>query len=471
MISIILSTYNRPKLLKRAIQSIVDQSYTDWELLVMSDGIDPKNRKVAESFKDKRIQYHELEHFGNHSHPKNEGIKLSKGEYVGFLDDDNAYRVDHLAILLKEIELSGVDIVYGDRWMIDDSGNNFESQIGISSDFRPGILMQTNFIDTSDALMKRSCLFTLGGWDERYKKYLDWNLWCRADKYGFKFKHVPVVITDYHMVKGSMSMQELDSKGMMKPAWDPHDCEIQLPYLGDIKEPRVAVFTLTYERLPETTVSFGTLQLSARYPFTHIVVDNGSSDGTVEFLKDYAGKHDVQLILNSENKGISIASNQAVDWAKKNGYDIIVKVDNDAIFKTKGWMSKMVRIWKANRKLALSCYISGLRDNPGGAPRVVYGKICNELIGMTRHLGGIVHFVDAKAYDEFRWPEDETLHGNQDVEFSMFLNSKGYQMGYLENYFVNHGMDGTQGQIEKYKDYFERRKWEKSHVYGEKYDK
>ena len=236
-------------------------------------------------------------------------------------------------------------------------------------------------------------------------------------------------------------------------------------------EPRVAIFTLTYDRLSETTVSFGTLHNTAGFPFTHIVVDNGSSDGTVDYLKTYAGEHDVQLILNSENKGISLASNQALDWIKDKGYDIIVKVDNDAIFKTKGWLSKMVQIWKANRKVAMSCYISGLKDNPGGAPRVVYGKICGELVGVARHLGGIVHFVDAKAYDNFRWDtENATLHGSQDVEFSMYLVSIGYQMFYLENYFVNHGLDGTQGQLEKYKDYFERRKWEKCHQYGDKYE-
>jgi glycosyltransferase involved in cell wall biosynthesis len=256
----------------------------------------------------------------------------------------------------------------------------------------------------------------------------------------------------------------------MRPKWDAVDCEIEVPYLKKVVEPKVAIFTLTYNRLSETTVSFGTLHNTANYPFTHIVVDNGSSDGTVEYLKEYAKDKDVQLIINADNKGISIASNQALDWAKGK-YDIIVKVDNDAIFKTKKWLSKMVEIWKANRKIALSCYVSGLRDNPGGAPRVVYGTIKGELVGMARHLGGITHFVDARAYDEFRWPEEETLHGNQDVEFSMYLTSQNYQMAYLENYFVNHGLDGTEGQMKKHKDYFEKRKWEKCHVYGDKYEK
>jgi len=473
MISIITSTFDRPKLLKRCIESVQNQSYQDYEHIIVQDGKDPKTKKVVESYNDPKIRYFEIEHFGNHSRPKNFGTKQAKGEYLAYLDDDVALRPDHLLILLKEIDKA--DIVYGDRWVIDDvglgeNGAKMPSSVGRSSDFRLDILMKANFIDTSDALIRREVLFNLGGWDERYQKYLDWNLWVRAAKYGYTFKHVPMVITDYHMVKGCMSMQTLDSDGMMRPKWDAVDCEIEVPYLKKVVEPKVAIFTLTYNRLSETTVSFGTLHNTANYPFTHIVVDNGSSDGTVEYLKEYAKDKDVQLIINADNKGISIASNQALDWAKGK-YDIIVKVDNDAIFKTKKWLSKMVEIWKANRKIALSCYVSGLRDNPGGAPRVVYGTLKGELVGMARHLGGITHFVDARAYDEFRWPEEETLHGNQDVEFSMYLTSQNYQMAYLENYFVNHGLDGTEGQQKKYKDYFEKRKWEKCHVYGDKYEK
>lgn len=475
-ISVITSCYNRKDELKRCIESVQNQSFEDYEHVIVQDGHNQEIRKVVEAYNDPKIRYFEVDHFGNHSRPKNFGTQQAQGEYLNYLDDDVAFRVDHLSILYKAITESDVDIVYGERWMVDEvglgpEGQKMESTIGVTGDFQSGLLMRTNFIDTSDALLKKEIVFNLGGWDERFKKYLDWNLWCRADKYGYKFKHIPSVITDYYITKGCMSMDQLDSKGMMQPAWDPIDCEVEVPFLKEVKEPRVAIFSLTYDRLSETAVSFGTLHNTANYPFTHIVVDNGSSDGTVDWLKEYAQGKDVQLIINSENKGISLASNQALDWAKSQDYDIIVKVDNDAIFKTKKWLSKMVQIWKANRKLALSCYISGLKDNPGGAPRVVYGKICGELVGMARHLGGIVHFVDAKAYDDFRWPTDETLHGNQDVEMSLYLASRGYQMGYLENYFVNHGIEGTKGQEDKYKDYFERRKWEKHHVFGDKYEK
>lgn len=175
----------------------------------------------------------------------------------------------------------------------------------------------------------------------------------------------------------------------------------------------------------------------------------------------------IYLIINKENVGISHGSNQALDLMRdKIKPDIIMKLDNDAILQSNGWLSTMVNLWRSNHRLAMSVYISGLRDNPGGAHRFAYGTLKGELVGMTRHLGGICHFVDADAYKDFRWPEkDDTLHGFQDLYFSNYLLANGYQMGYLENYFCSHGPKGTVAQEQDYKEYFERRKKEKTTKY------
>jgi hypothetical protein len=150
---------------------------------------------------------------------------------------------------------------------------------------------------------------------------------------------------------------------------------------------------------------------------------------------------------------------------KKDDYDIIVKWDNDCIGLTKGWLGKMVEIWQSNHMMALSCYVQGLKDNPGGAPRLGFGTVRGEMIGVTKHLGGICHFVDAHAYDTFKWDENSFLHGVQDMEMSQYLQYHGYSMGYLENYFVSHGPQGTEKQKKDFPSYFERRTIEKQTCY------
>jgi glycosyltransferase involved in cell wall biosynthesis len=465
-ISVIMSTFNRAHLLPRAINSVLKQTYQDWELIVVDDNSKDDTGKVVKSFKDDRIRYiKRAKNSGCDNAPKNDGIKASQGDYIAFLDDDNEYRPDHLAVLLKEIEKDDTtDIVYGDRWIVSDPGvtNPLRPQLGFCMDFDPALLMERNFIDQSDVLIKRKAFFDIGGFDERYKKYVDWNVWVRMSKYGKRFRRVPIIITDYHL-HNSMKSLTVHTKGdtynRFVPQWDPYDLEVELPYLG--KEPtipKVAVFSITYDRLAYTKKSFKSLQETAGYAIDHFVVDNGSKDGTVEYLNEKFSKGVIKRIkLNETNEGISKASNDAVEMISHGRYDIVVKWDNDCIGLTKGWLAKMVEIWKSNHIFALSCYVQGLVDNPGGAPRIGYGMLKGELIGISKHIGGICHFVDSKVYEGFRWDENSFLHGVQDMEMSQYLLFHGFSQGYLENYFVSHGPQGTDVQKKDFPEYFQRR--------------
>lgn len=470
MISVIISTYNRADKLKRAVKSVLDQSYQDFEVIVVDDNSTDNTSTIMSEFEsDARVLYLKRSaNFGNDTRPKNEGLMAARGEFVSFLDDDNVYRKDHLAVLWSAIRESSVDGVYGDRWVIDELGE-IEPGVGINSDFSQALLLQRNYIDTSDILLRKDSVFAVGGFDEQYKKYIDWNLWVRMAKNGAIFKHVKQVITDYYICSDSKSKRAEDTKENGAPAWDSINCKIQAGCLGlPVSKPKVAIFSLTYDRLEYTKACFESLYKTAGYEFDHYVVDNGSKDGTQSWLmsgglKAFGGSSSFHL--NSDNQGISRASNKALEMIG-NGYQIIMKIDNDCFFKTNNWLKKMVEIWEVNRKLALSCYVEGLRDNPGGSQRFEYGTICGEFVGITKHLGGICHFVDASGYENFRWDEGSTLHGVQDLELSHHLAKNGFGMAYLENYMCEH-MDGTDGQHAKYPEYFERRKEEKTKTYEE----
>jgi glycosyltransferase involved in cell wall biosynthesis len=466
MISVITSTFHRPQLLKRAIESVQAQTFTDWEMIIVNDDPDHETKSIVESFNDKRLTYIAMgSKFGCDTRPKNRGIQSSTGEYIAFLDDDSVYRPDHLQALYNELKRGEVDVVYGDRWIFEEEKS---VSIGIFHEFDPFLMMRRNYIDTSDVLCKKEAIVEVGGFDEKYKKYVDWNLWVRMMKAGYKFKRVPLVLTDYHVYPHSKSNRKEDEKGFSQPAWDSFSIDIHVPHLSPEREPKVGIFTLTYDRLEMTKKSFESLWETAEYPFEHLVIDNGSADGTVEWLDEYQLEHKGRVSTKkyAKNHGISIASNYAIDSLKD--CDIIVKVDNDALFLTKGWLKRMVELWKSNRMLIMSPYIQGLKDNPGGAPRQDYGMIKGEYLGLTRHIGGIVHFADARAYRDFRWSKDDTLHGMQDLELSNYLNKSGYLHAYMENFNVEH-MYGTEGQHKMYPDYFRKRSWEKSHVFGEKY--
>lgn len=475
-VSVVLNTHNgRKDVCKRAIESVLAQTYKDFELIVIDDASSDGTNEMVKSYSDPRIKYiHRETNFGNDTRPKNDGIKASTGKYIALLDSDNVYYPEHLQVLIDGIE--NYDVAYGDRLVVDTIQST--RNIGINADFNGQLLMERNYIDTSDVLIKREAIFDIGGFDERYKKYVDWNVWVRLFKNGATFKHIPSIITEYYVHKDMKSLTVKDktpdgqpaipmgSQFVAHPEWNSYDVEIKLPYLGDLKPITVGVYSLTMNRLDYTKQSFHSLFTKSGYDFDLVVVDNGSTDGTKEWLQElipsgYCKK--ITIINNSDNKGISIASNQAVEAIKE--YDVICKFDNDCICLTPDCIKAMVDVYNSNHLIALSPYVEGLKDNPGGATRVEYGKIKDYFLGLTKHLGGIFHFVNAKAYEGWKWDESSSLHGMQDLEFSNYLNSKGYINAYLESYKVNHGPTGTQGQYKDYKHYFEQRKLEKTTKY------
>ncbi|MHB8483961.1 MAG: glycosyltransferase family 2 protein [Nitrospiria bacterium] len=484
MISVIISTYNRPERLQKAIKSVLGQTYKDFELIVVHDGIiDPDselNELMVKYVNDKRISFYGMPHFGNDTKPKNFGIFKSKGDYISFLDDDNEYLPDHLMALVKFAEQNpDTDIVYGDRMVVHDDDKDFEPSVGVASDFNSALLVDRNFIDTSDVLVKREALFYVGGWDERYRKYVDWNLWVRLNKAQFKFKHLAKVITTYHLHKDMKSLTVFNKGERVgdkpfgnsnpinpfKPEWNFFDLEIRLPYLGEIPAPKVAVFTLTMNRLELTKVMFKSL-LKAGYPFDWYVVDNGSTDGTVEWLKSLGSKPNypsIKLIFNEKNKGISIGSNQALD-AMGDNYDYIIKLDNDAEVLTNKWLAILVDIYKIHNSMILSPYVEGLVDNPGGSPRLTYKNMRKHTFGLTKHIGGIFTMAHKSAYKDFRWDEEDTLHSLQDTVFCQEMQKKDFVICYVEDMRVMHQLT-TKGQQDKYPDYFRKRVFERTHTY------
>lgn len=95
--SIIIPTYNRAHFLKIAITSVLRQTFTDWELIVIDDGSTDQTPEVIKQFDDRRLRYLSYAHQGVAA-ARNAGVKESKGEFICFLDSDDRFRAEKLEI-------------------------------------------------------------------------------------------------------------------------------------------------------------------------------------------------------------------------------------------------------------------------------------------------------------------------------------------------------------------------------------
>ena len=113
LVTVIVPTYNRKSSLKECIYSVLNQSYDNFELLIMDDGSTDGTAEIVKDFKDNRMVYEWNENSGGPANPRNRGVLKSKGEYVAFLDADDLWYQDKLLESVNALN-SGMDVVYHD---------------------------------------------------------------------------------------------------------------------------------------------------------------------------------------------------------------------------------------------------------------------------------------------------------------------------------------------------------------------
>ena len=112
-LSIVVATYNRSRVLRHALQSVVESTFTDWELIVVGDACTDDTGACVESFADPRIRFVNLPvNCGDQSGPNNHGLSLARGRYIAFLNHDDLYLPDHLANCVSELDRGGADLVW-----------------------------------------------------------------------------------------------------------------------------------------------------------------------------------------------------------------------------------------------------------------------------------------------------------------------------------------------------------------------
>ena len=238
-VSVVISTYDRPKFLDRALESVHAQTFDDFEVVVVDDcGPDPiANGKVFEKwyekFKERSVELwpYRLEiNSGYHCFPKNRGVERSKGDYIAYLDDDNTWRPDHLQVLVDAIESNmSTDMVYSRmcyvvtndkvREMLDKMSEGKDGAIGgtryegdsVGVEWNPLLLAERKFIDTNIILHSKGAFWRLVrdsgyGWDEKLRRFGDWNFVWRWGVHGNNAALVDKVTVDYYWHENMMQL-------------------------------------------------------------------------------------------------------------------------------------------------------------------------------------------------------------------------------------------------------------------------
>jgi len=226
---------------------------------------------------------------------------------------------------------------------------------------------------------------------------------------------------------------------------------------------KVAVFTLTRDRLKYTKKCFASLQQKAGTPYYHLVVDNGSLDGSAHWLKKQKEKgliHD--LILNDQNVGIHKACNQALEVLLKKDFDFIIKFDNDCLVVSDDLISNFVAAYSyfPDKKVFLGPEVYGKRTIPKHSGATTKD---NFIFKKVHHLDGMCLVVPTTFYRNlnFKFDENMAFARGADSLISSVGKRSGYKLFRIGNLAVEH-FETTPGQATRFPEYFARKKVEET---------
>lgn len=207
LVSVVISTYNRPAYLAEALESIFCQTYSNFEILLVRDGGLPV-RDVVRQFDDSRLTFIDRDENRGLPYSFNEALSQAKGEYVCYLGDDDKFYPHHLATLLQAI-LQNPDygVVYGDlykahcRVLGDGRRRVLAKNVEISRDFDRMLMLQFNHALHVSLMHRRDLLNQAGPYNEKLNVLIDWDLTRRLCFYT-DFLHVPIVTGEYYAPVG-----------------------------------------------------------------------------------------------------------------------------------------------------------------------------------------------------------------------------------------------------------------------------
>jgi len=183
--TVIIPTYNRAGVIGRAIQSVLAQSFHDWELLVVDDGSADDTESVIASFGDARIQF--IRHRWNRgqSAARNTGIARARGDWISFLDSDDEWEPDKLSCEAERIRSVGdsVGLLYCGKRIREERGRLLQVRMPTKEGQVYQSLLAWDFIGScSRVTVRRGALLGAGGYDENLGNAEDWDLWLRIAK-------------------------------------------------------------------------------------------------------------------------------------------------------------------------------------------------------------------------------------------------------------------------------------------------
>lgn len=460
-ISIIIPMYNTPlNFFKELVDSLIDQTYTNWELC-LADGSPEKNQKLEKIYKkDERIKYKFIGENKGIAGNTNEALSLVTGDFVALLDHDDLLPIFSLYEIVKCINKNpDVEFIYTDEDKFEKLGGKRYDPY-FKSDFAPDTLRANNFI-CHFSVFKKELMDKLGGFRSKYDGAQDYDILLRMSEETNNIIHIPKIL--YHWRVHSLSTAK--SGGTAKPyayeagikAIQDHIDRIGLKgtvesgnTLGTYKvnyeiqgNPKVSIVIPNKDYVKTLKVCINSIKKLTTYEnYEIIIVENNSEENeTFEYYKKIDGKDKIKVVYFPEKE---FNYSKIINFGVKNSTgDYIVQLNNDTELLTPNWLQEMLGFAQRDDVGAVGAELfypdntiqhAGIIIGIGGVAGHVFKNLPKGIHGyfskdaMIQNLSAVTAaciMTPKSIYDEVGYMDEKFKVAFNDVDFCLKIRQTG----------------------------------------------
>jgi len=479
-ISIVVPMYNTDeRFLNELIDSLINQTYHNWELC-LADGSEKQNEEFKRCYqRDGRIKYEFLNSNKGISGNTNEAIKMTTGEYIGFLDHDDLLSQDSLFEVVDVINKNmNVDFIYTDEDKIDEQGNRFDPYF--KPDFSPETLECNNYI-THLVIVKKELLDKVGTLNSKFDGAQDFDLVLRITEKTKNILHIPKVLYHWRVHETSTAnvadakpyayeagkkVIEEHLKRTGKKGYVEYGNEVPGIYRINYEvkgTPKVSIIIPSRENKELLTTCINTILKLTTYENYEIVIieNNSEKQETLKMYKELKENKKIKVLTYPEKE---FNYSAIINYGVKNcDGEYVLQLNNDTKLISKDWLETFIG-YAQNKEIGAigaRLYYEDMSIQHAGIAYGIGGTAGNLLVNLTygKHgyfgreaatrnvsaVTGACLFARREIYEEVGYMDDGLPVAFNDVDFCLKIIEKGYRILYNPHVEMIHYESKTRG--------------------------
>ena len=237
-VTVVIPTFNHAKLLRRALDSVVAQTFDNWEAIVINNFSTDETIEVVESYQDDRIKLINFKNNGVIAASRNQGIKNARGTYIAFLDSDDNWYSEKLQKCVEYASQGAQFICHGEKWINSDFSTREIMYGPANRATYLSLLFRGNCISTSATCIETALLRSVDGFDESTEIVTaeDYDLWMRLAATNPKTVFIPEILGEFHRLSDSASSAVLRNLSSEKIVLQKHFAKQPTNVLNRLKQ-------------------------------------------------------------------------------------------------------------------------------------------------------------------------------------------------------------------------------------------